>query len=104
MPNWLPGLNYPPFQIEITNCQQTVYPYCYNLTDARCFEKDGPENCQSVYSTTSIGNDRGFWIKNPGTPKFTVIISLTDYYYQCGAGNVAIGQIQENGLSMQYVV
>ncbi len=75
------------------------------MTSMECFLA---QNCNAQYSPTSfstVGRGASQWIKNPGTAKFQVQISVGDYYSTCtNCGNIASGSTSTGlgGVSLQY--
>jgi hypothetical protein len=95
-----------PMQASVTNCTQTAYTTCFNKTGTGCFSKEDPltqGKCAIIKSVPALGDNSGVWIPNPGVVPFTVIVGVTDDYYQCpGCGNSASGQIYKSGITIEY--
>ncbi len=91
-------------QVSVTNCTFDRFVNCTNMNSMECFEKEG---CGNAYgeSFATLGRGTSRWIKNPGTPRFQLQISVGDNYYTCtNCGNSASGSVGAGlaGISLQY--
>ena len=63
-----------PFKVQVSNCTQTAYPYCWDSNSYNCFAN---ETCKGgvigTYDTMGLGKG-GVYIVNPKQATFTLFL------------------------------